>query len=150
MISERSDELNNAALSSLLRAAALEESDHRRRALERAARSAWFWPEEAAALGAAGRPLTELRAVGPWVEARIKTWLDDPPSVPDDPLRAGFLTMADVGRALPAGDPWRAAAVGDLQVHTTDSDGSLDLESMVDPARLCGRTSSPSRITRCP
>jgi hypothetical protein len=51
--------------------------------LEPASRAARFWPEEASQLVDAGRSLTELRAVGPWVAAKIHGWLDDPPPVPE-------------------------------------------------------------------
>jgi histidinol phosphatase-like PHP family hydrolase len=71
--------LNNADVGELLWNARREATDHRRRALERASRASRFWPEEVHDLAAAGRPLTELRAVGPWIAAQIETWLEDPP-----------------------------------------------------------------------
>jgi hypothetical protein len=63
--------LTNGDLGDLLWGASREETDHRRRALERASRASRFWPEEAGEITASGRPLTELRSVGPWVAARI-------------------------------------------------------------------------------
>jgi putative hydrolase len=132
--------LTNAALGDLLRAAALEESDHRRRALDRASRAARFWPEEAAAVAEAGRSLTDLRNVGPWVAARIHELLDDPPPIPEpDDTRRGYLTMAEARVILDAHPGWETAPHGDLQVHSTDSDGSLPLQEMAIAARDLGR-----------
>ena len=65
-------EPDNAALSELLLRAALDETDHRRRALERASKEAWRWGVEAADVVRAGRNLTELASVGPWVAAKIE------------------------------------------------------------------------------
>jgi histidinol phosphatase-like PHP family hydrolase len=133
--------LTNADLGELLWSAGREESDHRRRALERASRASRFWPEEASDLAASGRSLTELRAVGPWVAARIHGWLDDPPPIPEpDETRLGFLTYAEVRRTLDADPAWEATPCADLQMHTTFSDGGLPLEEMVARARTLGRT----------
>jgi putative hydrolase len=132
--------LTNDDLAELLRGAAREETDHRRRALERASRASRFWPEEAGDLAGSGRPLTELRAVGPWVAARIEAWLEDPPATEPDETRRGFLTYADVRRALDADPAWEATPCADLQMHTTWSDGSLPLEDMVGATRSLGRT----------
>lgn len=133
--------LTNAQIGDLLWSAGRDETDHRRRALERASRASRFWPAEAADLAAAGRPLTELRAVGPWVAARILGWLEDPPPVPDpDESRRGFLTFAEVRRTLDDDLAWEASPCADLQMHTTFSDGSLALEDMVANARVLGRS----------
>jgi histidinol phosphatase-like PHP family hydrolase len=133
--------LTNAELGELLWSAGREETDHRRRALERASRASRFWPDEASDLVAAGRPLTELRAVGPWVAARIHGWLDDPPPAPEpDETRRGFLTYAEVRRTLDADPTWEATPCADLQMHTTFSDGGLPLEEMVATARALGRS----------
>ena len=96
--------LSNGTIGDLLLRASAGEADHRRRALERAARAARFWPEEAADLAAAGRELTELRAVGPWVGHIVSDWLDDPPpAVEPDETRRGYLTFAEVRRVLDGG-----------------------------------------------
>ncbi|HWC69872.1 MAG TPA: PHP domain-containing protein [Actinomycetota bacterium] len=131
----------NAALGELLWRESAQESDHRRRALERAARAARFWPEEAADLARAERSLTELRAVGPWIARRLHEWLEDPPDrIEPEPARRGFLTYAEVRRALDADPGWEALAHGDLQVHSTDSDGALALADMAAAAASLGRT----------
>ena len=133
--------LTNADLGELLWSAAREERDHRRRALERASRASRFWAEEAADLAATGRPLTDLRAVGPWVGALIQAWLEDPPPVPEpEETRRGFLTYAEVRRTLDADPAWEAGPCADLQMHTTASDGGLPLEDMVVSARVLGRS----------
>ena len=89
--------LTNADLAELLARQADVEAGHRQQALLTAARRAAFsWPEEAAAMAAEGRSLTELQSVGPWVARIIHGWLDDPPEPPDPPeLRRGFLTLAE-------------------------------------------------------
>jgi DNA polymerase (family 10) len=133
--------LTNAAIGELLWSAARDESDHRRRALTRASRAAWFWPEEVQALAEAGRPLTDLRAVGPWVAAKITGWLEDRPAVPElDETRRGFLTYAEVRQTLDPDPLWESSPCADLQMHTTDSDGGLPLGEMVDTARALGRS----------
>jgi histidinol phosphatase-like PHP family hydrolase len=133
--------LTNGDLGELLWSAAREETDHRRRALERASRASRFWPEEAGEIAASGRPLTELRAVGPWVAARIEAWLEAPPPFPEpDPTRRGFLTYAEVRRTLDADPAWESSPCADLQMHTTWSDGRLPLDEMVAASRSLGRT----------
>ncbi|TMK90587.1 MAG: hypothetical protein E6G43_05660 [Actinobacteria bacterium] len=133
--------LTNADIGELLWAAGRDEPGHRGRALERASRAARFWPEEAHQLVDGGRSLTELRAVGPWVAAKIHGWLDDPPPVPEpEETRSGFLTYAEVRRTLNADPRWEADPCGDLQVHTTFSDGSQPLPDMVEEARSRGRS----------
>jgi histidinol phosphatase-like PHP family hydrolase len=132
--------LTNGDLGELLWNASREEKDHRRRALERASRAARFWPAEAQGLVEAGRSLTELNAVGPWVAERMQAWIDEPPDVPEpEEARRGFLTYAEVRRTLDADPSWEAEPCADLQMHTTWSDGSLPLQDMVDAARALGR-----------
>ncbi|MGH2641951.1 MAG: PHP domain-containing protein [Actinomycetota bacterium] len=133
--------LSNGVLADLLWHASEEETTHRRRALRRASGAARFWSEEAAEVAETGRSLTELRAVGPWVAAKIHGWLDDPPELPEpDETRLGFLTLAEVRTVLDADPGWEATPHGDLQVHTTDSDGSLPLREMAATARALGRS----------
>ncbi len=132
--------LTNADLGELLWNAARDETDHRRRALERASRAARFWPEEAHVILEGGRALTELRAVGPWVADKVRGWLEDPPAVPEpEEARHGFLTYAEVRRTLDADPLWESTPCADLQMHTTFSDGGLPLDEMVRAARSIGR-----------
>ncbi len=128
--------LSNSQLAELCaRAAAGEErGSHRRKALDRAAHAALSWPEPASALRDADRHLTSLPAVGPWIAARLVEWLErgEPPDeASTPPTRQGFSSLAEA-RTLLAGHPdWVAHLRGDLQMHTTWSDGRVDLPSMV-------------------
>ncbi|HEX6263904.1 MAG TPA: hypothetical protein VF036_01335, partial [Actinomycetota bacterium] len=120
--------VSNGDIADLLWRASDEETTHRRRALRKASGAARFWSEEAADLAEAGRPLTELRAVGPWVAERLQAWLDAPPDLPEpDATRIGFLTLAEVRAVLDREPAWEGTPHADLQIHTTDSDGSLPL-----------------------
>jgi histidinol phosphatase-like PHP family hydrolase len=132
---------SNGTIGELLFQESRRESYHRRRALERAARAARMWPEEAADLVATGRSLTELPSVGPWIADRIEGWLDDPPAaIEPEPTRRGFLTWAEVRRALDADPEWETLPHADLQVHSTDSDGALPLAEIAAEAEALGRT----------
>jgi histidinol phosphatase-like PHP family hydrolase len=132
--------ISNGQLSELLaRAADDEEAPHRQRALRKAARAALQWPEEAASLAAEGRSLTELPAVGPWVERTLMDWFEDPPDdVDPPPLRRGFLTLAEVRAALAEHPEYRDGVRGDLQMHTTYSDGRAPLRVMAESAAAYG------------
>jgi DNA polymerase (family 10) len=134
-------ELSNAEIGRLLAwAAEDEEQDHRRRALMRASRAAFFWPEEAAAVLRADRPLTELTAIGPWLARIVSDWLADPegPEPPDPPpMREGYLTLAEARATLTDHLDWTEGLQGDLQMHTTYSDGRVPLREMV---RTCTET----------
>ena len=91
------------------------------------------WPEEAADVVASGRSLTELRAIGKWTARIIHDWLDDPPELADRPeYRSGFMTMAEANGILAEHPGWREGIRGDLQMHTTWSDGH---EPVIDMAR---------------
>lgn len=125
-----SDALDNVELSELLCRAAgeSEHTEQQRRALRRAARAAYRWPIEARELVAAGRSLTELRNVGPWLARVIGAWFDASPRREEaPPIRRGFLARTEVDRILAAGAPH---VRGDLQTHTLGSDGSASIEEM--------------------
>jgi hypothetical protein len=57
--------LDNGRIASLLAREGASARGHLALALKRASRSALLWPDEAADLIAAGRPLTELQGIGP-------------------------------------------------------------------------------------
>jgi DNA polymerase (family 10) len=127
--------LTNAQLGEVLARMVEDESqDHRRRALERAARSAFFWPVEAASL--LGGDLAELRGVGPWLAGVIRSLLQDetlePPPPPE--LRCDFLTRAEVRETLASAPGWADDLQADLQMHTTYSDGKAQLRDMAHAA----------------
>ena len=133
--------LTNAQLAELqARMAEDEPAAHRQKALQRAARSAYQWPEEASSLLDEGRSLTELRAVGPWLARVIETLSNDPAVEPPPPpeLRRDFLTLAEVRRTLAANPDRLPALRGDLQSHTTYSDGKASLREMAGAAAALG------------
>lgn len=132
--------LDNRGLVELLAREAEEPglADQRRRALRRAARAALAWPEEAHELHAAGRSLTELRYVGPWLASKLRAWIESPPDALEPPaLRRGFSTVAAANAYL-AARPDAPALRGDLQTHTLDSDGTASVEAMAEAARAEG------------
>jgi histidinol phosphatase-like PHP family hydrolase len=114
----------------LLAAASKEADGHRARAYASAARAALMWSEEAADVVAAGRSVTELERIGPGLARRVKTWIEadsTPPEPPPD--RRDFLSFA-AARALVAEQPMPLR--GDLQMHTTYSDGRCSVAEMAE------------------
>jgi histidinol phosphatase-like PHP family hydrolase len=107
------------------------------RAFRRAARSAFLWPERAAELHAAGRPLTELHGVGPFIAGQLTKWIETPvPPVRNVPAsRRDFLTLADARSVLAADPEWARLLRGDLQMHTLWSDGSASVLEMAKAAK---------------
>jgi histidinol phosphatase-like PHP family hydrolase len=98
-----------------------------------------MWPIEAADLVAAGRSLTELVAVGPFIGRQIHDWLREPPAVPDPPpLRAGFISYAEAHEIVSAHPEWERGLRGDLQMHTTYTDGGGTIAEMVEGAAPLG------------
>jgi histidinol phosphatase-like PHP family hydrolase len=128
--------LSNSDLAELLAREAEQESGILVRAYRRAARSAFLWPEQVADLIAQNRPLSELRAIGPFITKRIQRWIDNPPKQKLRPpiIRRDFLALADA-RALLKKAAWSKQLRGDLQMHTRYSDGSGSIAEMADAAR---------------
>jgi histidinol phosphatase-like PHP family hydrolase len=103
--------------------------------MRRASRAALGWEHRAAALVAAGVPLSTLPRVGPWLAEVIGSWISDGVAAPDPPPeRSGFLARADALEVAGRAPAWRDAIRGDLQMHTLRSDGHAPLEVM---ARRC-------------
>jgi histidinol phosphatase-like PHP family hydrolase len=102
------------------------------KALRRASRKAFLWPEEASQIVEEGRSLEELPGVGPSLNRIIRRWLDDPPDdIPKPPeIRSGFLTIPRAQAALAAKPAWSQGLKGDLQMHTLWSDGTDSIEAM--------------------
>jgi hypothetical protein len=128
--------LANTALAELLCRGAEDpgRGDRQRRAMRRAARAAFRWPVEAGALVEQGRPLTELRYVGPWLARHLAEWIATPPTIPEaPPIRQGYLSRTDVDRILRE-HPSSAAVRGDLQTHTVGSDGTGSIAEMATAA----------------
>ena len=126
--------LTNADLAELLARRADESEGLRQRAFRRAARNAFLWPEEARDLVAAGRPLTELQCIGPFLSLEVAKWLSHPPAKLSPPeLRRDFLTLAEARRLLAVNSDWAKNLRGDLQMHTQWSDGSGSITAMAAP-----------------
>ena len=131
--------VSNAQIAELLTRAAESADGHRRRALQRAARAAFLWPTEAAAVVSHGRSLTELPQVGPWIAAMIESLLADPAEFVEPPeIRRGFLTIAEARATVAANPDALASLLSDLQMHTTYSDGRATLREMVGAAAARG------------
>jgi len=64
-------------------------SDEQRAAL-------FLWPELASDVLTAGRPLTELHGVGPFISKQLQAWIEKPPREETKPpaIRRDFLTRA--------------------------------------------------------
>ena len=109
----------------------------REKALKRASRSAFLWPEEAADLAAAGRSLQELHGVGPFIAQQLQSWINDPrrDQRERDPLRQDFLTLAEARRILSETPLWSAKTRGDFHMHTTWSDGSGSVLEMAEAGK---------------
>src|SRR2546423_14474847 len=133
--------LSNGDLAELLAQKAETSSGILVRAFRRAARSAFLWPELAADLIAAGRPLTELHGVGPFIARQLQKWIENPPRDQTKPpsIRPDFLTRADARLILAAKPEWSKRLHGDLQIHTGWSDASASIVHMADPGLGRGR-----------
>ena len=124
--------VTNADLAELLALEAASATGVLQRALKRAARAAFLWPEEASEIHRAGRELTELHGVGPRIAAMLQVWIENPAPRQNrrDALRDDFLTLAEA-RSILARDPeWAGRALGDLQMHTRWSDGAGTVAEM--------------------
>jgi histidinol phosphatase-like PHP family hydrolase len=130
--------LTNAGISELLAQRADDAEGHRQRAYQRASRAALMWPEEAANLVDSGRSPEELYGVGPSIAKRIREWVENDQPAPDPPeVRFGFLTLAEARSILDANPEYKQMN-GDLQMHTTYSDGSNTVEEMAREAMALG------------
>jgi len=131
--------LDNSQLAELLASESSGAVHPVQRALRRASRRAFLWEVEACQLAREGRSLTELPGVGPYIEKKILRWMEEPPPLSESPpVRRGFLTLTQARLALSESPDWLKALRGDLQMHTTWSDGSGSVEEMVEAARQRG------------
>lgn len=133
--------LSNSDIAELLAVAAESAKQPLQKALRRASRKAFLWPEEAADIIQSGRTLEELPGVGPSLNRIIKRWFDDPPDVSRPPeIRSGFLTLLQAQTILAKNSSWRSSVKGDLQMHTLWSDGSASVAEMAQAAAEYGHT----------
>ena len=128
--------LSNIQIAELLALQAERESGFLARAFRRASRSAFLWPQEVAELAEQNRSLTELRAIGPFIEKQISRWLDRPPRLPrtTPAIRRDFISLADARQLLAKKPEWAKNLRGDLQMHSRWSDGSGTIGEMADAA----------------
>jgi histidinol phosphatase-like PHP family hydrolase len=127
--------LTNRQIAELLVLQGEREEGYKRKAFFRAAHSAFIWPEEAAVLLEENRSLTELPGIGPSLAKTVGAWITNPPEVPPaDPLRRNFLTLTEARDVIASRPEWRAKLKGDLQMHTTWSDGAGSVRDMADAA----------------
>jgi histidinol phosphatase-like PHP family hydrolase len=125
------DVLTNSDIAELLATAAESAKQPLQKALRRASRKAFLWPEEAARIVLEDRSLEELAGVGPSLKRIIGRWIEDPPDVPKPPeIRSGFFTALRAREILEASPSWTQGVKGDLQMHTLWSDGTASIEEM--------------------
>jgi len=131
--------LDNSVIAELLAREAENSNDTVRRAYKRAARAAHLWPEEASFLLESGQSLTQLPGIGPYLEKRLKSWLGNPPPIPEQPIvRRHFLTLSQARKALAGQAQWRESYRGDLQMHSRWSDGTATIRQMANAAQQLG------------
>ncbi|MBV9573622.1 MAG: PHP domain-containing protein [Acidobacteriales bacterium] len=129
------ESLCNSEIAELLATEADGAKQPLQKALRRASRRAFLWPEEAAQIVHEGRSLEELPAVGPFLSKLIERWLKRPPSVPERPaIRTGFLSIPEARAILAKTPSWAKRNRGDLQMHTSWSDGTGSIEEMSEAA----------------
>lgn len=124
--------LTNGQLAELLVLAGEKAEGYVRKAFFRAAHAAFLWPVEAAELYRDQQPLTQLTAIGPFLAKTIAQWLESPPSetlIPAE-IRRNFLTLTQARKVLSGHNSWKTRLKGDLQMHTTWSDGSGTISDM--------------------
>src|ERR1051326_8233807 len=116
--------LTNSDIAELLAVEAQSAKMPTQKALRRASRRAFLWPEEAAGLLQQGRSLTELSGIGPYIEKLLTRWIDKPPAIPERPeIRRQFFTFTEAQKILAKKPVWLGLVKGDLQMQTTWSDG---------------------------
>src|SRR5947207_1906413 len=99
--------LTNSGIAELLATEAETAKQPLQKALRRASRKAFLWPEEAAELIRQGRSLQELPGVGPYLNKLIWGWIEHPPGVPPSPEdRNDFLTIPQARSALAQKPTW--------------------------------------------
>lgn len=133
------NQLKNSSIAELLARESEDASHFVQKALRRAARMSFIWPEEAATLLAQKRSLTELPGVGPHLERIIRAWIEHPPPLAKAPdIRSDFITLPQARAVLATKPQWAKRLRGDLQMHTNWSDGSGTVREMADEALTRG------------
>ena len=125
--------LRNIEIAELLAQESPKHEGNKQKAARRASRHALAWPVEVEELlRDEEAKLTDLSSVGPWVARLIRGWIEDPPGSieVDSDLRADFQTLAEARERVATEPDWRDDLLGDLQMHSTYSDGSLSIQEM--------------------
>ena len=131
--------LRNSDIAELLALEAESAKQPLQRALRRASRRAFLWPIEAADLYREGGDLTRLSGIGPYLGKLMLQWLRKEPVLADTPeIRNDFLTMTAAQGIREQTKGLFKAIRGDLQMHTTWSDGSASIQEMADAAASRG------------
>ncbi len=131
--------ISNATIAELLAIKAETAKMPLQKALRRASRKAYLWPEEAAHLVEQNRSLTELAGVGPSLSKIVMEWIEQPPPLPTPPaIRRSFLTLPQAKEILSNNPTWARNIRGDLQMHTLWSDGSGSILEMARAAQARG------------
>ena len=131
--------LSNRQIAELLAVRGEKEESYKRKAYFRAAHAAFMWPVEAAELLEENRSLTELSGIGPSLAKTVAGWIDNPPELPPpSPLRKNFLTLTEARAVIDSHPEWRTKVKGDLQMHTTWSDGAGSVRDMAEGAMVRG------------
>jgi histidinol phosphatase-like PHP family hydrolase len=72
------------------------------------------------------------------LEKRIEAWMEKPPFVRPPSLRRDFLTLAKARSVLAENPTWARQLRGDLQMHTTWSDGGGTIAAMAEAGAMRG------------
>ena len=130
--------VGNSGIAELLATAAETAKQPLQKALRRASRRAFLWPEEAAQLVQEGRSLEEFSGVGPYLNKLISRWVQESVPVPETPeIRRGFFSITEAHAVLAAKPSWLREIKGDLQMHTQWSDGTGTIDEMAEAAFAC-------------
>lgn len=125
--------IDNGTIAELLAREAEGANETLKRAFKRAARAAFLWPQEAGEMLERGQSLTELTAVGPYLERQIRSWIEAPPDEIQPPeIRRNFLTLARARTCLAMHPEWQKQYHGDLQMHSNWSDGAASIMEMAE------------------
>jgi histidinol phosphatase-like PHP family hydrolase len=130
--------ITNSKIADLLAREAETASGNLQRAFRRSARAAFLWPREAADALSAGESLTQFSGVGPFLEKRIRAWIEKPPGVRAPAIRRDFISLAEARALLARESGWAKRLRGDLQMHTQWSDGSGAVAEMAEAGAARG------------
>lgn len=125
--------VRNIELAELLARESAQHEGNKQKAARRASRHALAWPVEAEdVIADPEAKLTDLPSVGPWVGGLIQGWVEDPPGPieAESELRLDFQTLAESKQRVASEPGWKDDLQGDLQMHSTYSDGSLSVQEM--------------------